>query len=90
MLFGLMIINHIVLIIYITDKKGKYNRGGIVKFAIFPERCNISNNIDKTEWVNDYDSVIYYKTKNINYAINDIVNKFQYPIIVLILNLLIR
>ena len=54
----------------ITDKKGKYNRGGIVKFAIFPERCNISNNIDKTEWVNDYDSVIYYKTKNINYAIN--------------------
>ena len=54
----------------ITDKKGKYNRGGIVKFAIFPERCNISNNIDKTEWVNDYDTIIYYKKDKINYTLN--------------------
>ena len=54
----------------ITDKKGKYNRGGIVKFAIFPERCNIISNVDKIEWVNDYDSIIYYKSDKINYVIN--------------------
>ena len=54
----------------IADKKGKYNKGGIVKFAIFTDKCNISSNIDKSEWVNDYDSIIYYKSDKINYAIN--------------------
>ena len=67
----------------IIGKNGKYKKGGIVRFAVFMDKIYLITSAkdyhkNKINFINNYDSVIYYKDNNINYCIQSYDN--QYPI----------
>ena len=67
----------------IFEKNGKYKKGGIVRFAVFMDKIYLITSANdyhknKINFINNYDSVIYYKDNNINYCIQSYDN--QYPI----------
>lgn len=67
----------------ITEKNGKYKRGGIVRFAVFLGKSKFITNKNtdpknNMNYTDNYDSVIYYKENDILYSIKKYYN--QYPI----------